>query len=91
MLSKKLNSTMTASAVRVQTEAATLKSRVQTAVEEKEFGIVWYWVLMVCLIALAVCLVAAAMLWCQITGHGGLGAEWSVEDHGGWAKVGCRN
>ena len=32
MLSEKLNNAMTASAVRVQTEAAMLKSRVQTAV-----------------------------------------------------------
>ena len=91
MLSKKLNSTMTASAVRVQTEIATLKSRAQTAVEEKEFGF-WWLVALVVLWALGTvffwCIVAASMFCQWRYGNSFVAGVYPID--GGWRfKVGC--
>lgn len=90
MLSEKLNNAMTASAVRVQTEIATLKSRAQTAVEEKEFGVpVWFIVLAVVLFSFAVIEIVAASMFCQWRyGNSFVAGVYPID--GGWRfKVGC--
>ena len=86
MLSKKLNSTMTASAVRVQTKAATLKSRVQTAVEEKEFGF-WWLVALVVLWALGTVFFWCMVAWCKGNGHGDFTG--GHNNMGWWENVNC--
>ena len=86
MLSEKLNNATIAAAVRVQTEAAVLKSKAQTAVEEKEFGF-WWFVLAVVLIIAGFAMFWCMTNWCKNNGHGDFTGEYS--DHGWYYDVKC--
>ena len=78
MLSEKLNNAMTASAVRVQTEAAMLKSRVQTAVEEKEFGVpMWFWVVLAAILVFAVIVSNGLAIWRTVVQRGHFTGNWN--------------